>query len=158
MDSSQIIDLWFHYEQIAMHFNELIIQYRLQLMAGLGAIGALSGYLIGNKVDDVLMQLRLRAYVSTGLLFLFIAASYLDLFYYNELLRGAVKAILKLEAEHPDILYLSTYVKDEFRDGATHHLYITYGLIAVPLFCFVFWSWYTFAVENKKVGKGKSNL
>jgi hypothetical protein len=31
-----VIDLWFHYEQVAMHFNELIMQYRLQLMGARG--------------------------------------------------------------------------------------------------------------------------
>lgn len=152
MDINQTIELWYHYEQIAMHFNELIIQYRLQLMGGAGVIGALSGYLIGSKVKSALMRHQLRAYVSSGLLFLILAAFYLDLYYYNELLRGAVKAILKLESEHPDILYMSTYIKAEFPNGARRHIYIAYGLVMVPLFGFVVWAWYTHLREKFKKG------
>ena len=98
MDLEQAITLWFHYETVAMHFNELIIQYRLQLMAGIGAIGAIAGYLVGSKVAEESDRHKLRAFISAGLLIILVAAAYLDLFYYNELLRGAVDALLELSA------------------------------------------------------------
>lgn len=150
MEPNQIIELWYHYEQVAMHFNEMIIQYRLQLMGGAGVIGALSGYLIGSKVDSALLRHKLRAYVSSGILLLILAAFYLDIYYYNELLRGAVKAILKLEAEHPDILFMSTYIKKQFPGGATKHIYVAYSFVLVPLFGFTIWAWYAHLKEKGK--------
>lgn len=150
MNIDQVIELWHHYEQVAMHFNELIIQYRLQLMGGAGVIGALSGYLIGSKVESPLLRHKLRAYVSTGLLFLVLAAFYLDVYYYNELLRGAVNAILKLEAEHPDILYMSTHIKSQFPDGATRHIYVAYSFVLFPLFAFTIWAWYAHIKESRQ--------
>jgi hypothetical protein len=108
--SSSVIELWYHYEQVAMHFNELIMQYRLQLMGGLGTIGALSGYLIGGKVKDQQKRNWLRALVSTGLLMLLVAAASLDLFYYDQLLQGAVDALVELESKNPPI-NLSTLIE-----------------------------------------------
>ena len=49
LEPDQVIALWFHYEKIAMHFNQLIIQYRLQLMGGAGAIGAVAAFLIQSR-------------------------------------------------------------------------------------------------------------
>ncbi len=93
LTNEQIVDLWFHYEEIAMHFNELIIQYRLQLMGGAGAIGAISSYLIGSKVEDPQQHRWLRFLVSFMLLVLITAAAALDLFYYNRLLLASVEVI-----------------------------------------------------------------
>ena len=31
----EVIKLWYHYEEVAMHFNGLIMQFRIQVMAGL---------------------------------------------------------------------------------------------------------------------------
>ena len=118
-------------------------------MGGVGVIGALSGYLIGSKVESEIIRHKLRALVSTGLLILFMAACYLDIYYYNELLRGAVDALIKLEAEHKEI-YMSTYIEARFPDSATARIYITYSLVFIPLIGFTLWSWYTY-------GKGKND-
>lgn len=32
--SAQVVELWFKHEQVAMHFNELLIQFRLRCWAG----------------------------------------------------------------------------------------------------------------------------
>ena len=141
-----VVQLWFHYEEIAMHFNELIIQYRLHLMGGIGLIGALSGYLIGNNVESPYMRHKLRALISSGLLVLFIAAAYLDLGYYNELLRGAVDALEKFESEHKEV-YLSTYIVNRFSGHATVRIYITYAIVLIPFLLFTLWSWYVFIKE-----------
>ena len=137
------MQLWFHYEEIAMHFNELIMQYRLQLMGGTGVIGALSGYLIGSKVESAPMRRELRAYISTGLLILVCAAASLDQFYYNELLRGSVNALIRFEQEHPEI-YMSTYIKAQFPGGASLRIYIIYAVAILPLVGFTIWSWRTY--------------
>ncbi len=152
MHLDQAMELWFHYEEIAMHFNELIIQYRLQLMGGIGAIGAVSGYLIGSKVDDEGMRHKLRAFVATGLFILFIAAAVLDIFYYNELLRGAVAAIIELESNYPE-LNLSTTIKNQFDENfisASWRIYIAYLLVMIPLAVFMVWSWANFKISKTK--------
>ncbi len=147
MNMDQTINLWFHYEEIAMHFNGLIIQYRLQLMGGIGSIGALSGYLIGSKIDSAEMRHKLRAFVATGILILLIAACNLDIYYYNELLRGAVDALIEFEKEHPEI-YMSTYIKARFNHSATERIYVSYSLIFIPLICFMVWSWWVLWKES----------
>ena len=136
------LQLWFHYEEIAMHFNQLIIQYRLQLMAGIGAIGAVSGYLISSK-DTISPDMRHKyiACVSAGLLFILAAAATLDLFYYNELLLGAVKALLELERQHKG-LNMSTYISGQFSNNSSYAVYGAYALVILPLFIFTLWSWY----------------
>ena len=143
----EVIALWFHYEEIAMHFNQIIIQYRLQLMGGAGLIGALSSYLIGGKVEVAERRHMLRAYVSTGLVVLILAAAVLDVFYYNELLLGAVDALLRFEQEHPE-LYMSTLISNRFPNGGTLPIFITYGLVLGPLTLFSIWSWIVFVNER----------
>ena len=81
----EVVKLWFHYEEIAMHFNELIIQYRLQLLGGLGALSAVLTYFVGNKVDEHERFLSIRAYTSSVVLIIFMALASLDIFYYSQL-------------------------------------------------------------------------
>jgi hypothetical protein len=149
-----IVNLWWHYEEIAMHFNELIMQYRLQLMGGAGAIGAISSYFIGSHVQKPERRHTIRAYVATVMIMLLIAASLLDLLYYNELLQGAVDALKKFEMEHPEI-YMSTLIEHRFKDPisgetsrGTEIIYYVYGIIIIPLALFTIWSWYVFAKER----------
>lgn len=141
------IDLWFHYEQVAMHFNEMIIQYRLQLMGGISAIGTIAGYLVGQKVESPYRRHMLRAYISLGILVIIIAAAILDVYYYNELLRGAVDAILEIESKH-DELSLSTNIKARFPNSATTIIKTVYGLLILPLVIFTLWSWGVFLKES----------
>lgn len=143
------IQLWFHYEEIAMHFNELIIQYRLQLMGGAGALGALASYFVNSKADDSESQHRLRALLSTGLFVLIAAAALLDIGYYNELLNGAVKAIIAYEKAHPEIR-MSIEIADSVGYGGRPIIYLTYGLILLPLLVFMIWSWRTYFRELRR--------
>jgi hypothetical protein len=118
---SNVVDLWYHYEEVAMHFNQLIIEYRLRLMGGVGAVGAVSSYLIGGTVKDPMRRNWLRALVSSGLLVLFVAAACLDLFYYNALLEGAVVDCepCGLQGSYPDL----DSVRPNFRlFGIVYHL------------------------------------
>ena len=110
-------------------------------MGGIGAIGGISSYLIGSKDQESSLRHTLGAYISTGLFFLLLAAFYLDVYYYNELLRGAVGAILKLEEQYPNVLYMSTHIKEQFPNGARRHIYIAYGLVMFPLLIFVICAW-----------------
>ncbi len=140
--TDQAILLWHHYEEVAIHFNELIIQYRIQVMGGASVIGVIASYFaIKDKGDDNL-NYNLVAFISTWLLIILTAAAVLDIYYYNELLRGAVNAIVKLESQHKELLYMSAIIKEQFGDGgASRYIYITYGIIMVPLAIFTVWSY-----------------
>ena len=132
------IALWFHYEELAMHFNQLIIQYRLQLMGGVGAIGAIAAYLINAKAP-LYAQRRLRLIVSMLLFFLVLAAGVLDFFYYHQLLEGAVEAILELEAKTQHI-NISTRIHERVKDWTTPVILSWYGAILLPLLTYVGWA------------------
>ncbi len=150
------IALWFHYEEIAMHFNQLLMQYRLQLMGGFGAIGALSGYLIGSKVDDKDSRHQLRSLISLGLLILVCAGASLDVFYYNELLQGSVDALLQFEESHPGF-NMSTLIESRFNNRGTTIIYVVYALVLVPLTSFTVWSWFMRGKEAVGVRSDKNN-
>ena len=150
---NNVINLWWHYEEIAMHFNNLLIQYRLQLMGGAGAVGAIASYFVASHVDNPERRHTIRVYITTGLLILISAAVMLDLCYYNELLIGAVEALLKIEREHPEI-YMSTLIAKRFEGEGLSTIYVVYILILVPLFILTVWSWIVF-VRERLAGKAQ---
>ena len=142
-----IIQLWWHYEEIAMHFNELIIQYRLQVIGGAGVIGTLAAYIVG-KVENVERRHKIRAYVSPIILILLTSAAYLDIFYYNLLLQGAVKAILRLEEQYP-YLYMSTEIAGMYDESSRFIVGSVYLGIIILLSLFTIWTWIMVYVEKK---------
>jgi hypothetical protein len=154
--TADVIALWYHYEEIAMHFNELIMQYRLQLIGGAGAIGTVASYLIGAKIKDVVEGRWLRALVCSGLLVLVAAAASLDLLYYDKLLRGAVDALLDFEMKHPQI-QMSTRIENSVGQGkfAIWHVYETLLLLMT---IFTAWSWYRYFFGPPVAhGRGRGN-
>ena len=136
--TSDVITLWYHYEEIAMHFNGLIIQFRLQLIGGAGALGAAAA-VIGSKVAVERERRSLRSFAASGLLILIAAAASLDLFYYRRLLGGAVVALLEFERNHPEI-DMSTRIEEAVGLGR-HAVWFAYTLILLTLFIFCVWSW-----------------
>lgn len=144
-----VIQLWFHYEEVAMHFNELIIQYRLALMGGIGAIGTAASYIINMKTKEEIIKRKLIANISLVLLLLFVAAASLDIFYYNELLLGAVDAVLQFENEHKEI-YLSTKITKRFTNSETMTIYVIYGIILFLFIAFTIISWFRLATYKKQ--------
>jgi hypothetical protein len=138
---AETVALWRHYEDIAMHFNSLIMQFRLQVIGGAGAIGTLASYLIGEKVSPG-QQDWLRALVSSGLWLLILSAAILDVGYYNRLLRGAVNALLDFEKRHPEI-QMSTEIERTVA-GGRRAVNVSYALMLGVLFVFASWAWYRF--------------
>ena len=130
-----------------MHFNSLIMQYRLQVMGGAGALGTLASYLIGGKVTDPKQQDWLRALVSSGIFILVFAAAVLDVFYYNVLLRGAVDALITFEKQHPEI-QMSTQIERTVGNGQYAILW-AYGLMLVVLLSFAGWAWHRYSRQYK---------
>lgn len=149
--NDQIIDLWFHHEEIAMHFNGLIIQYRLQMFSGLGVLSSLFIYLSKNKNEnkDEKPILYLRMLLSLALLVVFSAAASLDIFYYQKLLSGAVKSIILLEEQHYAI-NLSTTIKQEVNSIVVARVYFT--VIAI-LASFTLWTGMSFLKLNFTLGE-----
>jgi len=137
--SENQIKLWYHYEQIAMHFNELIIQYRLQIMGGAGALGAIGFFLA--QADSITGPRRryYRLMVSLFILIIVIGAFVLDVYYYSKLLAGAVEALLEFEKSNPPI-NMSTLIEKRLHGAAAIHVYIWYGSIILPLGLFTLWS------------------
>lgn len=151
--SSNVINLWFHYEQVAMHFNELIIEYRLHLMSAIGGIGAFSGYLISGKVHSRLMRSELTVLVSTILIIVFLAAAMLDLCYYDKLLQGSIDALVQFEASHPPI-NMSTLIAKTVPNKGLIPIKLAYSLILFSLLLFNGWSWCTYFRERKSAKSG----
>lgn len=95
-DGIPILDLWVKYEEIAMHFNDLIMKIRTQALAAVAAIAAIVA-VIARENDNGSFSWELMALVFTFLLVFWPAIWILDFKYYNRLLHGAVVAIKELE-------------------------------------------------------------
>jgi hypothetical protein len=147
------MDLWYHYEEIAMHFNSLIIQFRLQLIGGVGALGTTAAYLIGGKVDDAEQRAWLRTVVSGGLVVLIVAAALMDLLYYDRLLRGAVAALLAFETQHPEI-QMSTMIERNVGWAGNHAVTGGYLLMTTVLAGFTLWSFWNYRSERDGFAHG----
>jgi hypothetical protein len=141
--TADTVALWYHYEEIAMHFNGLIIQFRLQLIGGVGALGTAALYLIGGKDMSVAQRRLVRTVASCGLLVLLMAAAMLDIFYYDQLLRGAVTALVDFERNNPDI-QMSTKILETVGWGVNTPR-VAYALILLVLGSFTAWSWRDYA-------------
>jgi hypothetical protein len=137
-DPNVVLEQWYRYEEIAMHFNTLIMQFRLQLLGGAGLIGTVASYLIGGKVHDDTQRHWLRFLVSFGLFVLIGAAASLDVFYYDRLLRGAVQALLDFEAKHPGI-QMSTTIEQAVGWGK-YSAIGSYSAVLAVLVVFTGWS------------------
>lgn len=94
-----IQSLWAKYEDIAMHFNDLLMRLRTQALAGIAAISTLVG--IFTKADPTALQSDwlIATGIFSALAVFWLAIFCLDLFYYNRLLVGAVTALKGLESE-----------------------------------------------------------
>jgi hypothetical protein len=127
--TSDEVQLWYHYEEIAMHFNGLLMQYRLGLIGGAGALASFST-VFGSKVISPKDRNRARVFASLALVVFFAAAAALDVFYYNELLQGAVTAIIAFESRHD--IKMSTTIDAE-TGGGKYAVWIVYGVVCAIL-------------------------
>ena len=59
-DYSDRFALWDKYEEVAMHFNDLLMRWRLQAMGGLATLVTLSGLVVGEQAN---VGARLRAMI-----------------------------------------------------------------------------------------------
>ena len=113
--------VWKEYENVAMHFNDLLIRLRTQALGGVAALAALAGVMVRGDLAPTLRWGVLAC--SFLLLILFwVAVWILDMRYYNRLLHGAVKALLEIEEASREnmpapSLALSTRIEETAEQG-----------------------------------------
>ena|SRR5689334_8205966 len=92
-------DLWAKYEDIAMHFNDLLIRLRTQALAAVAAISTVVGIFTKTDPTSVHISWEIATAVFAGLIIFWLAIWTIDRFYYNRLLIGAVIALREIEKE-----------------------------------------------------------
>ena len=119
--------LWKSYEDVAMHFNDLIIRVRIQSIGGIAALAAILGIFLNDRSGN--SNNSFNYCIATLALFVLImfwvSIFILDIFYYNRLLEGAVNAILKHEQNKDEFpakknINLSTNIEMAFRTRFNH--------------------------------------
>lgn len=93
----EVLELWAKYEDIAMHFNDLLIRLRVQALAGVAALATLVSIFTSVETRALRGTWEIASFVFGALCFYWLAIWVLDLLYYNKLLIGAVRAIVALE-------------------------------------------------------------
>jgi len=104
---------WSRCEDIAMHFNELAVKFRLQALAGLVIAGTITAAAVkgGLTTSWALVGGGLAA-----LAVMWLAVAAIDAFYYGRLLRGAVEELEDLERRlGPDGFQISTKIEHATR-------------------------------------------
>src|SRR5262249_9692244 len=92
-------DLWAKYEDIAMHFNDLLIKLRTQGLAAVAALITLVGIFTKTEPENIHLSWEIATAVLIGLAVFWIAIWIIDFRYYNRLLIGAVVSLKEIEAE-----------------------------------------------------------
>jgi hypothetical protein len=136
-----LITLWTKYEDVAMHFNDLIMRWRLQAIGGLAGLLTLSGFVVGDATT-VLVRNRAMLILSGVLAFGWVAVACIDLFYYRRLLQGAVDAILDLERRTDGRITLSLKIEERAKGGADVMPWVFYLLGLVPVVGIIGWAAY----------------
>lgn len=98
-DEWPLYQLWEKYEDVAMHFNDLLIKLRVQALGGVAALSTLVGIFTKTDVGNVRGSWEIATGVFGALCLFWIAIWVLDLLYYNRLLLGSVAALLELEEQ-----------------------------------------------------------
>lgn len=112
-DEKRWVDLWEKAEDVAMHFNGLIMSFRLKALAAVTVGVGLIGTTLLTKEGVVPHRHNfMLATLATGLLAVgWLAILAIDLFYYSRLLRGAVCELLRLEEQSGGVIRLSTEIE-----------------------------------------------
>jgi hypothetical protein len=146
--SLDVQQLWEKYEDIAMHFNDLLMRLRSQSIAGIAALSTIVGLLTKGDVANLRISWLVAAMIFVAMALVWVAIWCIDFLYYNVLLMGAVTAIKQLEAETmrggPKWINMSTLIEDQFAEppdiSPFHGVLLFYGivlgiLVAGALFC-----------------------
>ena len=102
-DGWPIFEVWQKYEDIAMHFNDLLIKLRTQALAAVAALTTVVG-IFSKSGADATSSWQIIAFAFAILIVFWLAIWVLDFRYYNPLLIGAVVALCDIEAKSKDLL------------------------------------------------------
>jgi hypothetical protein len=96
--SDELLKLWMKYEEIAMHFNDLLIRLRTQTLGGAATIVTAAGFLTSRQSTPAVSEpWGAVAAVSILLLLAWVTIGIIDFYYYSKLLRGAVVGLIEIE-------------------------------------------------------------
>ncbi|MFY0644227.1 MAG: hypothetical protein JXR19_07155 [Bacteroidia bacterium] len=116
-------ELWKSYEDVAMHFNELLIRLRVQALAALATISSI--ILVISEFKDVSQSTIFYLMIFLGAAW--VSIWILDMRYYNRLLEGAVHALLDIEKVNFEdynkkilAINLSTSIENSFGNKHKH--------------------------------------
>jgi len=126
------IDLWYKYESIAMHFNDLLMKLRMQALAGLAAVVTI----FCLYSDKIAADFREKAGFAVGIVLslAWIAIWAVDFYYYQKLLVGAVDAIVEIEKATQGAVNLSTRIEQKFPSWCPRiGPWVFYSLVFVAL-------------------------
>lgn len=129
-----------------MHFNDLIMRLRTQALGALTAIIALSGVVLsvtGKAESEAVWEVLFATFIF--LTIAWTAVWIIDMRYYNELLLGAVEAIVERERQTGGRIDLSTRVETRARQKRfpfpsgewaprTFYLIVCLGLVAATVY------------------------
>jgi hypothetical protein len=112
-------ELWAKYEDIAMHFNDLLMRLRSQSLAGIAALSTLVAVFSKEGVSSIKISWLVSSAIFLAMALFWIAIFCLDILYYNRLLQGAVVAINALERRTREgramYIDMSTTIENEFK-------------------------------------------
>jgi hypothetical protein len=100
-----VFELWQKYEDIAMHFNDLLIRLRTQALGAVAALTTIIG-VFAKAGEDRHTSWEMVAFAFAILLAFWLAIWVIDFCYYNRLLKGAVAALLDVEEQSKTKLHL----------------------------------------------------
>ena len=98
-----------------MHFNELLLNFRLKALGALTIVGGLVGSLLLGKSEGPPPRVNLFVFAGAAgfLALVWIGLWIIDAFYYRRLLRGAVRDAIRLEGLSDGLIRLSTIIEEE---------------------------------------------
>jgi hypothetical protein len=102
-----VFELWKKYEDIAMHFNDLLIRLRTQALGAVAALTTIIG-VFAKAGADRQTSWEMVAFAFAILFVFWLAIWVIDFCYYNRLLKGAVAALLDVEKESETKLHIQS--------------------------------------------------
>lgn len=152
--------LWEKYEEIAMHFNDLLMQIRMRSLAGVAAVSTLVG-VFADGGGGISLDWLVAAGLLLAVTLVWFAIFCLDYFYYSRMLGGAVAAIKRLEAatekgEEVAKIEMSTAIEAAVIAGkprAPLGVLLFYGIVFTFVFSATLFCWRMSYIEDGFSGR-----
>jgi hypothetical protein len=143
-DPERWIEVWAKAEDVAMHFNELIMNYRLKAIGGVSVAAGLVGTVLLTKSTDAPTRVSWGIFggAMAFLAVIWIALATIDMAYYRRLLLGAVDEAVRLEGQTGGDVQLSGKIEGHAKrrsyekSGSAFYLLPFIAMIVVCAFAF----------------------